>query len=379
MTGSAMESLTSPDTQRLLQAIQRLYALRDLETFAVNALTILDQLVPSDIPVFHTTVLRTHQVLPTFLPNFPGFTPEMDRVIHQYFWEHPIAQNMPQTLHGAYQISDFLRQPELHRLETLYQQFLRPLGVEEQITFFLPNAIAGCWPPVSLVEASLVGFSLKRTQHFTERDRLILNLLRPHLSQAHCNAQQFQRLQQDLSQVQQTLNQLDLVILNAKGQVQRITPQANVWLETYFSPPTGLLQLPEHLWAWVKHQVMVTQNPDQPKACLPLRIQQDGKQLVIRLVVDPIAEHYLLLLEEQTLSLLQSLNLLGLSQRETEVLFWVIQGKENKAIATQLSVSQSTVRKHLESIYHKLGVQNRTEAIAHALTKLGVLNTLPLD
>ena len=110
---------------------------------------------------------------------------------------------------------------------------------------------------------------------------------------------------------------------------------------------------------------------------MPLRIEQADKQLVIRLVVEP-GDQYLLLLEEQTLSLLQSLELLGLSQRETEVLLRVMQGNDNKAIATQLSVGRSTVRKHLESIFHKLGVQSRTEAIAHALEKLGILNALPL-
>jgi len=111
---------------------------------------------------------------------------------------------------------------------------------------------------------------------------------------------------------------------------------------------------------------------------LPLRIQQDGKQLTIRLVVEQMAERYLLLLEEQTLSLLKSLELLGLSQRETEVLLRVMQGNDNKAIAAQLSVGKSTVRKHLESIFHKLGIQSRTEAIAYALEKLGILNALPL-
>jgi DNA-binding CsgD family transcriptional regulator len=87
---------------------------------------------------------------------------------------------------------------------------------------------------------------------------------------------------------------------------------------------------------------------------------------------------YLLLLEEQTLSSLNSLALLGLSQRETEVLAWVIQGKDNKEIATQLSIHPSTVRKHLENIYRKLGVQSRTEAISQALAKLGFLDSLPL-
>jgi DNA-binding CsgD family transcriptional regulator len=82
--------------------------------------------------------------------------------------------------------------------------------------------------------------------------------------------------------------------------------------------------------------------------------------------------------EERDLYLLNSLEMLGLSDRETEVLYWIVQGRDNKAIASQLSIHTSTVRKHLESIYDKLDVQSRTEAIVQALVKLGFLHSLPL-
>jgi DNA-binding CsgD family transcriptional regulator len=365
-----MEQLTFNDTQSLLQGIQKLYTFRNLETFAVDALTILDQLVSSDILTCHATQVRTRQISHTFLPDCPGFTPEIDRVIHRHFDEHPLLQHMPQTLHGAYQTSDFVSQKDLHRCEGFYQQFLRPLDSEEQMTIFLPNTNLGSWRELTQTDTTLVGFSLHRAQRFTERDRLVLNLLRPHLSQAHDNAQHYQRLQQDIGKLQQSLHHLDLVILNPTGQIQSISPQAIRWLETYFPKPTRSLQPPDHLWAWVKHQV--TQNPDRQTIPLPLRIQQGGKQLVIRLVVDPIGEQYLLLLEEQAIVLSESLDLLGLSQRETEVLFWAMKGKDNKAIAVQLSIGYSTVGKHLESIYRKLRVQSRTEAIAQVLERLGL-------
>ena len=374
-----METLSLQDTQNLHQGIQQLYTFRNFDTFGVEALTILNQLVPSDIPHLHVTPVQTRQVLHTFLPDFPGYTPELEQVIHQHFGEHPILHHMPQTLNGVYKVSDFIGQQKLHRLEGFYQQFLRPFGLEDQMVFFLPNANSGSWSEFSQTDATLVGFALHRPQRsFTERDRLILNLLRPHLFQAYGNAQHYQQLQQDLSQLQQSLNSLGLVILNTEGQVQFVTPQAVVWLEAYFAKPTGTLQLPDHLWAWVKHQVTIAQNPDSPKVCLPLRVEQVGKQLVIRLVVES-RDQYLLLLAEQTRSGLNSLELLGLSQRETEVLFWMMQGNDNKAIAAQLSVGKSTVGKHLESIYRKLGVQSRTEAIAQVLEKLGIPNPLPLS
>lgn len=64
---------------------------------------------------------------------------------------------------------------------------------------------------------------------------------------------------------------------------------------------------------------------------------------------------------------------LGLTPREAEVLFWVAQGKTNPEIATITGVQLTTVKKHLESTFAKLGVENRTTAAALALERLGPL------
>ncbi len=53
-----------------------------------------------------------------------------------------------------------------------------------------------------------------------------------------------------------------------------------------------------------------------------------------------------------------------LSEREREVLALVAEGSTNAQIAEQLSVSESTVKFHLQHIFEKLGVTNRTEAAA---------------
>jgi DNA-binding CsgD family transcriptional regulator len=365
------------DTQNLCQSIQQLYTLRDLDTFGVDVLLVLNQLVPSDIPCFHIIHSQTLQISRSHLPDFPGLTIDQEKAMVQHFGEHPITLNMPQTLNGAYKVSDFVGIKELHRLESVYQKFMRPLSLEDQMILFFPNETPWGWYQLSQIKATLVGVSLNRNRRsFSERDRLILNLLRPHLYQAYCNVQHYQQLQQELSQLQQSFNYLGLVTLDAKGRVQSIAPQAIVWLEAYFSKPIGCHQLPDHLWSWVKHQIAERiKHPDLTKACLPLRIQQNSKELVIRLVVEQLGERYSLLLEEQTLSPMNSLALLGLSQRETEVLAWIMQGKDNKTIATHLGVNVSTVRKHLESIYGKFGVHSRTEAIAQALEKLGILNS----
>jgi len=53
-----------------------------------------------------------------------------------------------------------------------------------------------------------------------------------------------------------------------------------------------------------------------------------------------------------------------LSARERDVLQWVARGKTNAEIATALYVSESTIRKHLQNSYRKLGVSSRTAAVA---------------
>ena len=57
---------------------------------------------------------------------------------------------------------------------------------------------------------------------------------------------------------------------------------------------------------------------------------------------------------------------LGLTPREAEVLFWLAQGKPNKDIADILLLSPRTVNKHLEQVFAKLGVGNRSAAAAMA-------------
>ena len=56
-----------------------------------------------------------------------------------------------------------------------------------------------------------------------------------------------------------------------------------------------------------------------------------------------------------------------LSKREREVLQQLASGARYKEIADSLSISMDTVRKHLQSIYQKLQVHSRTEAVVKFL------------
>jgi LuxR family maltose regulon positive regulatory protein len=61
-----------------------------------------------------------------------------------------------------------------------------------------------------------------------------------------------------------------------------------------------------------------------------------------------------------------------LSQRELEVLHLIATGRTNQEIARQLIVAPGTIKAHAASIFRKLDVANRTEAVARA-RQLGLL------
>lgn len=62
----------------------------------------------------------------------------------------------------------------------------------------------------------------------------------------------------------------------------------------------------------------------------------------------------------------------GLTARATETLLWLAQGKTNPDIATILGITESTVKKHVQEIFGKLGVETRGAATVRALEVLSV-------
>ena len=212
-------------------------------------------------------------------------------------------------------------------------------------------------------------------QDFTKCDCCILNLVRQHLMQTEGNPSTFNKKQEILTRLKQVFALLGAIVVTSEGEVQFMTPRGEQLLSQYFSSHAPL-SLPEPLQHWFKHQIsLLTSKGKVPSPCLPLHIEQAGKQLLVRIISDLIGEQYLVVLEEQKLpsSSIASLELLGLTKREAEVLFWVAKDKSNAAIAKVLDGSTGTVRKHLEHIYRKLSVQTRTAAVMLAIKKLGLL------
>ncbi|UPW17790.1 response regulator [Agarivorans sp. TSD2052] len=103
-----------------------------------------------------------------------------------------------------------------------------------------------------------------------------------------------------------------------------------------------------------------------------LSVKKISKPLQVRyLGQSSPGEHLLRLVDNDEQSIRDSLRQrFNLTERESEVVFWLAQGKTNREIAQILTMSPRTVNKHLEPVFQKLAVENRTSATAVCLAYL---------
>ncbi|MEH2502908.1 DNA-binding NarL/FixJ family response regulator [Bradyrhizobium sp. AZCC 1578] len=157
-----------------------------------------------------------------------------------------------------------------------------------------------------------------------------------------------------------------LLAVNAAGKIMWATPQAQKLLsDSLAADGDDDVVLPEPIPRWLdearkgkaaaKAAAMPTRHGTEQ-----LRLQYMGKlgtnEFLLRLAKDSGTEAPVEFSSE-----------LGLTTREGEVLSWLSKGKTNRDIAQILGLSPRTVDKHLEQIYSKLGVENRTAAAAIAV------------
>ena len=156
-----------------------------------------------------------------------------------------------------------------------------------------------------------------------------------------------------------------LLAVSRQGKILWATPQAQKLLSaTLTANADDEFLLPEPMPQWLEQVQKGTAASKAALAPFPgneqLRLQYMGKlgpnEFLLRLAKDTSADTPAEFSSE-----------LGLTMREGEVLSWLSKGKTNRDIAQILGLSPRTVDKHLEQIYSKLGVENRTAAAAIAV------------
>lgn len=162
--------------------------------------------------------------------------------------------------------------------------------------------------------------------------------------------------------------QAAIAVLPASGRIVWQTPLARDWMQRYFSTSEADAEThtPQPLLKW-----LVSLKASGAEAN-PLTVVQGSGRLIFSPADLNTEEQWVIILREesdaaQIEALMQTF---GLTQRESEVLYWAIKGKTNRDIGDILGTSPRTVNKHMEHVFAKLGVETRTAAAALATSKM---------
>ncbi|MFW9615708.1 response regulator [Aquabacterium sp.] len=181
-------------------------------------------------------------------------------------------------------------------------------------------------------------------------------------------------------QARQARNALDafghasLTVRLSDGRVLWQTPLARRLLQRYFDSPESVA--PAELMDWLRLAVpRFEQDVAQAQGAVTppqWAVNQGNNRLSFVLHQPTGDEEWLLVMQESSdQAAMDALSQeFKLTAREGEVLYWVVKGKTNRDIGDILGSSPATVKKQLESVFAKMGVETRTAAAGLALSRV---------
>ena len=333
-------SLTQTDLGALQRTLAAFQDCPDVKAFHRTALRVLPQLIPAEHFMWAeyaaidpaTRQAKLGAVRETVPRYVDGVIPQCERII----FEHPFTYFFVQTHDPSALIQSDFWTPEQFRASSLHELLEQTLHTR----FMLSLPIFSC-------DAVAAALTFSRWENdFTERDRQLLNLMRPGFDAAHRDTQlrtAHRALQgRPLADYGLTPREAEIARWLAAG---KQNPEMAIILDT------NVRTIEKHM-EHVLHKlgaenrtaaaVMLARSPDLTEAS-PAR-GRDG------------------------------INAFQLTARESEIARWLAIGKTNQSIARKLRISDHTVEKHVEAIITKLGVENRTTAavaIINSIERVG--------
>jgi DNA-binding CsgD family transcriptional regulator len=286
----------------------------------------------------------------------PGTVSEESvRLFGELVHEHPYYREAILTAkEQTFRTSDYLSLASFHKTR-LYNEFYRDFDGEAQM------ATAMRVSPTSLVTCSIH----RPGMDFSDREVEMLEVITPHLRAAFANAQALARVDSERKYLLKVVSR-GIAVISFDGEILFINEIAERLLQTYF-PDCVPGRLPDDLSRHIEDQAS---GPASSSSVEPYSVKNEFSELIIRLTFDAQARQLTFIFEEKVERTKSDFCSLGLTVRESEVLFWMGKGKTDGEIAHICSVSLRTAQKHAENIYIKLGVETRTSAVMAALERI---------
>ncbi|GAA6121406.1 response regulator transcription factor [Acidovorax sp. FG27] len=202
------------------------------------------------------------------------------------------------------------------------------------------------------------------------------------LARMNVHLQGARRARQEVRQAGQARNALDafgyasLTVRAADGRLMWQTALARTLLRDYFGAADAH-HAPAPVIDWLQAQLpqvpaLAAQQIEPPR----LVIERGARRLSFSLHQqtgdsEGGGDWLIVMREVSDAAVIEALALgFKLTAREAEVLYWLLKGKTNRDIGDILGSSPATVKKHLERVYVKLGVETRTAAAGIAMARI---------
>lgn len=328
----------------------------DPDAFARLGVTELPRLVPSELTTLSVCDLRSGH---RHVVGNPGsrLSAQDIAAFDRHFFDHPLVRYHSEN-HGAgaRRLSDGAR-GRAFRATELYNDYYRRIGIDHAVAV-----------PLAVDDETLVSFVFNRAgRDFTDAEIVLFDRLRGWLAAMYRSALAVRRAGEAMAQLREIAEGEDWAVIrvDAKQQVRELPMAAAAMLRNACpdARPRAGAALPAPIDAWLRRAA----RADAPRlAFAPLVLRGERVSVTVRALPELAGDAaWILLVRSEARTPEGAVPAPAnseLTARERDVLRWVAAGKTDRQIAATLGASHRTVQKHLEHIYVKLGVENRTAA-----------------
>lgn len=348
--------------QRALATARELTELRDLNDFPRTAARLLRELIPCDHAGYNAIDLGSGRATVVADPAqavFDGGPELLGRLAHQ----NPIIVRAHEGERSVMRLSDFLSRRALHATE-LYHDVYRLISLEYQLGIQLPPVRRGLGRPQEIVGLSLA----RQRRDFTNAERWLLSEISGHFAATLERLHELALLRALVDEAVDQEGRWVVLIDPRDSTIAWASPAATRGLQLAVGAT-----LPAALRMWVRGE-RARRRQESAERAGKLNgdsvVLIDDRRMRASLVPDVYPELDALHLSADTAPDTEALCALGLTKRQAEVHALALKGYTSQQIADLLFLSRRTVEKHFEAIYQRLGVSNRTQAVAGTLRAL---------
>jgi len=348
-----MTSLSYGDLRALHAFAGDVGECEDLADFGAHALAALRRLIACDTASYNEIGSEPDEITALTDPVEHGRMPGVAEGFARFAGQSPLIrmhQRVP--IPDALRLSDFIGLRALRRLD-LYHEVYAPLEIEHQVAITVPDP------------ERVIGLTVNRGgRDFDDREVELLDAAGPALRTLHRNLTLRAELQAVLAALERVGGDGHAVLLVGCGCSLHAAHEAGGRLLAALDRDRAA---GEGLRGWTRARRHGTGHD----ATLELMI--GGRPHVARYVDGGAGRPDAVVLTAQPdPPRAAALRALGLSARQADVLHLVWLGRRNAQIADALSISEHTVRHHLEQIYRVLGVGSRAAAAQRATRCFGL-------